>query len=128
MPAPPSHDSSTHKPIEKEPTVCSTDQNLLELTDKNAACNCSTHDSHEAAAPVATAVSAEYLVEGMTCSHCVSSVTEEITAIDGVAGVSVNLQVGGQSKVTVASDAPVSDEAIRAAVEEAGYTLAGSRP
>jgi len=114
--------------------MCSTAQNSLVLTDKNAACNCSTHDSREArdsresVTPASTAVSTDYLVEGMTCSHCVSSVTEEITAVDGVAGVSVDLQVGGQSMVTIASAVPISDDAIRAAVEEAGYTFAGSRP
>jgi copper chaperone CopZ len=67
--------------------------------------------------------STEYLVEGMTCSHCVMSVTEELSAVAGVEKVDVDLKAGGQSRVTVDSSAPVSDEAVRAAVEEAGYTL-----
>ncbi|WP_239166646.1 heavy-metal-associated domain-containing protein [Actinoplanes italicus] len=57
----------------------------------------------------------------MTCSHCVQSVTQELSALPGVTDVQVDLASGG---VTVASDAPVSDEAVRAAVDEAGYELA----
>ena len=67
--------------------------------------------------------STEYLVEGMTCSHCVMSVTEELSAVAGVEKVDVDLKAGGQSRVTVDSSAPVSEEAVRTAVEEAGYTL-----
>lgn len=62
----------------------------------------------------------------MTCSHCVMSVTEEITAIDGVENVSVELNAGGPSRVTIHSAAPVDAARVRAAVEEAGYALAGS--
>ncbi len=67
----------------------------------------------------------DFLVEGMTCSHCVASVTEELTEIDGVSEVSVDLNSGGASRVTVHSAAPVDVELVRAAVEEAGYALAG---
>jgi len=63
-----------------------------------------------------------YTVSGMTCQHCVASVTEEIGEIDGVQAVDVDLDSG---RVTVTSEAPVSDEAVRAAVTEAGYQLAG---
>ncbi len=66
------------------------------------------------------------LVNGMTCAHCVASVTEEISAIDGVEGVDVALNAGGASSVTVRSAAPIEAASIRAAVEEAGYTLAGA--
>lgn len=72
-----------------------------------------------------SAVSAEVLVTGMTCSHCVASVTEELTEIAGVDAVVVDLNAGGVSRVTISSDAPIDAEAIRAAVEEAGYALAG---
>lgn len=103
----------------------------LGLTDANAACSCcATDDAHTSTADVAEgtftagALSAEYLVEGMTCSHCVSSVTEELTAVDGVQQVAVDLRVGAASVVTVTSAGPISDDAVRAAVEEAGYTLA----
>ena len=64
-----------------------------------------------------------YLVEGMTCAHCVSSVTEEVSGIGGVSGVAVQLEVGGASRVEVTSDAPVMIDDIRAAITEAGYTL-----
>ncbi|RAS70052.1 copper ion binding protein [Lentzea atacamensis] len=64
-----------------------------------------------------------YTVKGMTCGHCVSSVTEEVGQISGVRQVDVDLPTG---KVTVTSDAPVSQEAVRAAVTEAGYELVAS--
>jgi copper chaperone len=67
------------------------------------------------------AVTSTFTVKGMTCSHCVQSVTQELSALPGVTDVQVDLASGG---VTVASDAPVSDEAVRAAVDEAGYELA----
>jgi copper chaperone len=64
-----------------------------------------------------------YTVNGMTCGHCVSSVTEEISQIDGVRNVAVELDSG---RVTVTSDQPVTEGDVRAAVTEAGYTLAAS--
>ena len=63
-----------------------------------------------------------YTVSGMTCAHCVMSVTEEITAIDGVTDVAVDLPTGA---VVVTSDRPLDEEQVRAAVEEAGYELVG---
>ena len=67
---------------------------------------------------------ATYSVTGMTCSHCVAAVTEEISRIDGVDTVAVDLNAGGDSRVTVTSAAPLPLDAVRAAVDEAGYTLA----
>jgi copper ion binding protein len=64
-----------------------------------------------------------YTVQGMTCGHCVSSVTEEVSQISGVQKVDVDLATG---KVTVTSDEPVAEDALRAAVTEAGYELATS--
>jgi copper chaperone len=64
-----------------------------------------------------------YLVAGMTCGHCVSAVTEEIGKLDGVTGMEVDLVAGGTSRVTVASTATPSDEAVATAVDEAGYDL-----
>ncbi len=63
-----------------------------------------------------------YTVVGMTCGHCVTSVTEEISEIDGVTEVEVDLPTGA---VTVTADRPVNDARVRTAVEEAGYQLAG---
>ena len=65
---------------------------------------------------------ATYTVTGMTCEHCVASVTEEIGEIAGVSAVDVELASGA---VTVTSAEPLDRRAVRAAVEEAGYELAG---
>lgn len=59
-----------------------------------------------------------YHVTGMTCQHCVASVTEEVGAIDGVTDVKVDLPSGAVTVVGSAEEA-----AVRAAVEEAGYEL-----
>lgn len=67
-----------------------------------------------------------YAVDGMTCEHCVNAVRAEIGALDGVHDVTVSLVPGGTSDVSVSSDAQLSDEQIVAALDEAGYTLAGS--
>ncbi|PJI93651.1 heavy-metal-associated domain-containing protein [Luteimicrobium subarcticum] len=66
-------------------------------------------------------------VTGMTCGHCVHAVTEELTALDGVAGVDVELQAGGTSHVTVTTTTDVPEDALRAAVDEAGYALVAVR-
>jgi copper chaperone len=63
---------------------------------------------------------ATYTVTGMTCQHCVASVTEEVSEISGVTGVEVDLASGA---LRVTSAEPVSDDAIAAAVTEAGYQL-----
>ncbi|MCO5968466.1 heavy-metal-associated domain-containing protein [Actinoallomurus soli] len=65
----------------------------------------------------------EYKVKGMTCGHCVSAVTEEVSAIEGVTDVKVDLASG---VVTVSSAAPVEEQAVRDAVDEAGYELVTS--
>ena len=59
-----------------------------------------------------------YTVNGMTCGHCVASVTDEVSKIDGVTAVDVDLASG---QVTVESDGPLDDTAVAAAVDEAGY-------
>ena len=64
-----------------------------------------------------------YTVVGMTCGHCVNAVTEEVSALPGVTAVDVDLASGG---LTVTSGAPVDETAVRAAVEEAGYEVAGA--
>ena len=63
-----------------------------------------------------------FTVVGMTCGHCVNAVTEEVSQVAGVSAVDVDLASGG---LTVTSDAPVDETAVRAAVEEAGYEVAG---
>ena len=64
--------------------------------------------------------STTYSVRGMTCNHCAASVKEEISKVVGVTGVSVDLQSG---RVAVSHDRPISDAAVGAAVEEAGYEV-----
>ena len=67
--------------------------------------------------------SSEYTVSGMTCGHCVAAVTEEVSKLEGVAHVDVDLATG---TVTVTSSAAVDPDAFSAAVDEAGYTVVRS--
>jgi copper chaperone len=69
-----------------------------------------------------------YRVTGMTCDHCVRAVTDEMSAIPGVRDVMVDLVPGGTSEVRVVSEAPLAEDTVREAVDEAGYELAGSTP
>lgn len=62
-----------------------------------------------------------YTVTGMTCEHCVASVTEEVLEVAGVTDVAVDLAAGS---LLVTSEEPLVDGAVRTAVEEAGYQLA----
>jgi copper chaperone CopZ len=64
-----------------------------------------------------------YAVAGMTCGHCVTAVTEELTQLPGVTGVAIDLVAGGTSAVHVISDSALDDATVRAAVDEAGYEL-----
>lgn len=68
-----------------------------------------------------------YQVSGMTCGHCVSAVTEELSALPGVTDVAVDLVAGGTSAVTITSDQPLADAVVAERVDEAGYALAGPR-
>ena len=63
----------------------------------------------------------EWTVTGMTCAHCVASVTEEISGIDSVTDVAVTLDGG---RVVVTSATPLDRAPVEAAVTEAGYALA----
>ncbi len=63
----------------------------------------------------------QFTVTGMTCGHCVASVTEEVREVPGVDAVDVVLETGA---LTVTSSQPLDEGALRAAVEEAGYQLA----
>jgi copper chaperone len=56
---------------------------------------------------------------GMSCDHCAASVTEEVQQVDGVTAVVVDLEAG---RVSVQGQG-LSDEAVRAAVDEAGYEV-----
>ncbi|MBB6345866.1 heavy-metal-associated domain-containing protein [Nonomuraea muscovyensis] len=86
------------------------------------ACACGTGDTATATAATGSGDQSVYSVSGMTCGHCVSSVSAEIGKVGGVSDVAVELSTGA---VTV-SGAGFSDEEIRAAVERAGYQLSGT--
>jgi copper chaperone len=63
-----------------------------------------------------------FAVTGMTCSHCVNAVGSEVGQLPGVTAVQVDLATG---RLTVTSARDLDDDAVRAAVEEAGYELTG---
>lgn len=65
-------------------------------------------------------VATSYTVTGMTCEHCVRSVSEEVGALPGVRAVDVDLTTG---RVAVRSAQALDRDAVAAAVEEAGYVL-----
>ncbi|WLW50140.1 heavy-metal-associated domain-containing protein [Streptomyces sp. YU58] len=67
-------------------------------------------------------VTTTYKVSGMTCGHCEGAVSQEISVLDGVTEVKAVAKTG---EVTVTSAAPLDEEAVRAAVDEAGYELVG---
>ncbi|MFI1762273.1 heavy-metal-associated domain-containing protein [Streptomyces sp. NPDC020800] len=67
-------------------------------------------------------VTTVYKVTGMSCGHCEGSVSGEISQIPGVGSVQA---VASTGEVTVVSAAPLDEEAVRAAVDEAGFELAG---
>ncbi|MFF2517562.1 heavy-metal-associated domain-containing protein [Streptomyces sp. NPDC058086] len=66
-------------------------------------------------------VTTVYQVSGMSCGHCEGSVSGEISEIPGVTSVKA---VAATGEVTVVSAAPLDEEAVRAAVDEAGFELA----
>ena len=102
------------QPIEITSTPVDTDQQA------GGCCGGACHTDAQATA-TESGTSQSFAVEGMTCGHCVSSVTEEISELAGVEGVDVVVETGA---VTVTSAAPLDESAVRAAVEEAGYALA----
>jgi copper chaperone len=65
-------------------------------------------------------ITSEYIVSGMHCQHCVSSVSEEVSAVRGVTEVEVDLDSG---QLIVISDAEIPFSSIAAAVDEAGYSV-----
>ena len=110
--------------------MCSTTttMNDLGLTDKNSGCSCGGHSHVQSDVQVhdqtgGLVIREHYSVNGMTCGHCVSGVTEELSGLEGVQSVSVDLNAGGTSRVMVVSSKPIPAEAVRAAISEAGYDL-----
>jgi copper chaperone CopZ len=70
--------------------------------------------------PGAPTVATTVRVAGMTCDHCVRAVTDELSQVDGVQDVAVDLAAGA---VTIRGDGALDLEAVAAAVAEAGYEL-----
>jgi len=68
-------------------------------------------------------VESTYTVSGMTCGHCASAVEKELMTIESVEAVAVDVESGN---VTVSSAQPLEIAAVRAAIDEAGYTLQDS--
>lgn len=109
--------------------MCATNNNDLGLTD--ASCTCGTPDqtasgagtSGNLAATDSDLTSSTWQVSGLTCVHCVKSVTEELGRLDGAKNVEVALVSGGISKVTISSLRALDPDAVAAAVDEAGYEL-----
>ncbi len=65
-------------------------------------------------------------VTGLTCEDCANAVREQVAALPGVTDVTVRLAPGATSSVSVSADAPLSDEQLRSALQEAGdYQLVG---
>ncbi|MFJ6215286.1 heavy-metal-associated domain-containing protein [Streptomyces sp. NPDC092296] len=65
---------------------------------------------------------AVFTVTGMSCGHCEKSISEEVSALPGVTDVAADAKAG---TVTVSSEQPLDESALRAAVDEAGYELVG---
>ena len=105
---------------------------LLDTGADNGGCGCrgcgcgsmSTEaENQESQKTVDTAQSFEVI--GMTCGHCAGAVTSELTSLDGVTDVQVDLVAGGTSTVTVTSETPITQSQVSAALDEAGdYQLA----
>jgi copper chaperone CopZ len=97
------------------------------MTDQKTSGSCCSTDGscHSGAASDAqgAGVTTVYKVSGMTCGHCEGAVSQEISALDGVSAVTAVAKTG---EVTVTSAAPLDEEAVRAAVDEAGYELVGT--
>lgn len=73
--------------------------------------------------PAMSTISTNVNVSGMTCGHCVSSVSEELESLAGVETVDVDLNAGGISTVTITSTQELSPSEIGEAVAEAGYLV-----
>ena len=98
----------------------------LGLSDRNAGCGCCAAPGAvegRLAAARDSGVTASFLVEGMTCSHCMTSVTEELHDVAGVSAVDIQLVPDGASTVTIVSSAPIDRGRVQRAVADAGYRV-----
>lgn len=95
-----------------------------QLPQATGSCCSPSGSCHDSASGEATTggVTAVYQVTGMTCGHCEGAVSEEVSGIEGVTSVKA---VASTGRVTVVSMVPLAEDAVRAAVDEAGYVLVG---
>lgn len=93
-----------------------------QLPQATGSCCSPSGSCHDGAGAEQGGVTTVYRVTGMTCGHCEGAVSEEVSGIEGVTSVKA---VASTGQVTVVSRAALDDEAVRAAVDEAGYELAG---
>jgi copper chaperone len=91
----------------------------LPLASSSSGCSCCSAQAPEES--LGTAGAAEYVLEGLTCGHCVETVRKAVTAVGGVEAASVELVAGGRSRLVVSGSA--ADAAVRDAVTSAGYSL-----
>lgn len=95
--------------------------------DKGCGCGCSDDSKtlNITSRPEQDAATAQVQVQitGMTCGHCVSSVTEELNELPAVTSVDVDLVANGTSTATITSSAALDEAAIREAISEAGYDV-----
>ncbi|MFJ4188554.1 heavy-metal-associated domain-containing protein [Kitasatospora sp. NPDC089509] len=102
-------------------TTVTVESSAAEAEANGGSC-CGSCGTGTAQAPATTAERAVFQVKGMTCGHCVGSVTAELQKVAGVTEVAVDLATG---RVTVDSTAPLTDADVAAAIDEAGYDLVG---
>jgi copper chaperone CopZ len=96
----------------------------IQLTQATGSCCSPSGSCHDGADTAATTsgVTTVYQVTGMTCGHCEGAVSEKISGIEGVTSVKA---VAATGRVTVVSESPLTEDTVRAAVDEAGYELVG---
>ncbi|MBT2367128.1 heavy-metal-associated domain-containing protein [Streptomyces sp. ISL-10] len=95
----------------------------IETVQSTGSCCSADGSCHDTGAGAqAGGVTTVYQVSGMTCGHCEGAVSSEISEIAGVTSVQA---VAATGSVTVVSDAPLDEDDVRAAVDEAGYELVG---
>lgn len=103
--------------------MSTTNGNNPGLTDSSYSSGSHSHEAEPAPVVALNTTTTTFGVAGMTCAHCVASVTTEIEKLAGTEGVTVTLVPGGVSRVSVASASPLDRTAVAAAIGEAGYEL-----
>ncbi|MEO5316791.1 cation transporter [Pseudarthrobacter sp. CC12] len=107
--------------------MCGTENRTqLPLASSASSSGCSCCSAGASSAPTAATGTGtvEFAVDGLTCGHCVQTVENAVSALDGVESASVDLVPGGRSRLLVRGAADAA--AMREAVTSAGYTLASS--